>query len=662
MDLLDYNQNTLDELNEFILEGKNCCVVNPCGSGKTIVMAKFIEQHPNKTFTILTKQLNAKQYYLKNDIIRNANVNIITYSKMFTDFKNDALDSKYNVDYLLLDEAHYIGAPNWKNAFLAILTKYNPYYIGFTATPQRFEDQDSDNTIVKEYFDNNSAGNYSTKDLQKRGYLVEPEYVLSIYNMKTTIESKIDKVINSNLEASVQENYIEQLDEILKDWKNNKSPYQILRQYLPKYMYKESCNRILVYVSNINEIPEKSKVINSIIKGIFPNKKIKSYAYTYKQNEKVLHDFLVDDDNYIKILYSIDKIMETIHIDDLRILLMLRPSISNRIITQQFGRVNNIRNKHKPLIIDMVDNLSNIGRINREHYENIVGASNFILELPTLYKTYDLFNTIDNSINAYYYKYRGITATLRDICYIYLRNVKRVKELLDDGYSLEDAMDKVPINKYSTKYTFDNVYNIEDGFTLSKEQQEYAEENLYIVTNLTKRYKLKADDTSILNIYYLYYVYNSYKFTNTYRQKQYVASQTRRAALLILKHNFILSLNKSNNIEDMLENELAYNLLMYNDTDVIEYFKDCVNYNELMAICLYFGIKDECVDGYDIPDDGMTLQEIGNIFNVTRESIRNRLNNAYRKVRRRYKRQLLDLYDEICYQKNNYSIYNKDEL
>ena len=48
IELLPHNQKTLDEVLDFTNNHQNVCVVNPCGSGKTFVMAAFIEKHPKK--------------------------------------------------------------------------------------------------------------------------------------------------------------------------------------------------------------------------------------------------------------------------------------------------------------------------------------------------------------------------------------------------------------------------------------------------------------------------------------------------------------------------------------------------------------------------------------------------------------------------------------
>ena len=75
MRLLPHNQITLEQLESYTNRNENCCVVNPCGSGKTFIMAAFIENHSDKSFVIITKQKNAAQYYQKKDILSIVNPN-----------------------------------------------------------------------------------------------------------------------------------------------------------------------------------------------------------------------------------------------------------------------------------------------------------------------------------------------------------------------------------------------------------------------------------------------------------------------------------------------------------------------------------------------------------------------------------------------------------
>ena len=119
------------------------------------------------------------------------NVAITTFTKMCMDFKVGRNAEWYKADYYLIDEAHYLGAEKWGAAFKHLFGMYHPVLIGFTATPQRFEDQGTVNTIVDQFFDGNSAGNYTSSQLEKAGVFTEPEYILSIHNIDEIVAGRL---------------------------------------------------------------------------------------------------------------------------------------------------------------------------------------------------------------------------------------------------------------------------------------------------------------------------------------------------------------------------------------------------------------------------------------------------------------------------------------
>ena len=499
MQLLEHNQKTLEQLNYYVSKEQNCCVVNPCGSGKTSVMSAFIRQYPDYRFLIFTRQKNARSYYISKDqVFLGKNVSIVTYSQMLCDYRI-GFEEGYRADFYLVDEAHYIGAEKWSIAFEHYCQQNNPILIGFTATPQRYEDQGTENTIVNEYFSGNIAGNYSTKDLQKSGVFIEPEYILSIYDFAREVEEKISRVEESDLPDDKKRYYTKRLNTALKEWENQANPKLVLSKSLPRYLYKETSNRILVYVSNMNEMDDRMNTITRIIKEIIGEKKVKAYRYTYRDRESELASFLKEDDNYVKILFSIDKIMETIHIDDLNIMLMLRPSVSNRIITQQFGRINSIGNDRCSLIVDMVDNLSNLNSVSfaqsiteRTRSEN----KNISVCIPNISLYMSIFDEIDKVLSRFpVYHYNGFYGSLSQICCVFNRNYQEIKELCGNGIELEDAIKKTKPERghHITDDTFYDQVSYPD-FTLTEEQKKEVQKYLYIVDSVCKRRNVEDED------------------------------------------------------------------------------------------------------------------------------------------------------------------------
>ena len=536
MGLLRHNENTLKEVNSFADRGANCCVVNPCGSGKTSVMAAFIRAHLSSTFLVITKQKNAARYFMEKDpVFSLENVAITTFTKMCMDFKAGRNAEWYKADYYLIDEAHYLGAEKWGAAFKHLFGMYHPVLIGFTATPQRFEDQGTVNTIVDQFFDGNSAGNYTSSQLEKAGVFTEPEYILSIHNIDEIVAGRLIEVDEADVPDREKKVLREKLDRIADGWRKEASPEVVMKQNLPGYMYKDRCNRILVYCASFGAIQENREFIGGILSRIFPDKKITDYVYTYKDPESRLSEFLAEDDSYIKVLYSIDKVMETIHIDDLKVMIMLRPSVSNRIITQQFGRVNNIRNSDRALIIDMVNNLQNLDCVRRIHERDAgCGASRTARAgrvpgagIRYLSHCSQIFSETDKVLSrSAVYTYKGFTGTLKGVCYVHDLNCSFVESLIKDGVSFHDAAAEAEKKRKK-------VYNCSTSaipdFELSKEEMDFAEENMYMVSDFARRRGLKDEDAvQSLHVYYLYAVHRSFQDHNpsdpAYTRRQYIAT------------------------------------------------------------------------------------------------------------------------------------------
>ena len=627
MKLLPHNKTTLAEIETFDKHNMNCCVVNPCGSGKTSVMAAFIQQHPRNSFTIITKQKNAKKYYQEKDkVFQKNNVNIVTYNKMLSDYrkKNTA---QYNTTYFLIDEAHYLGAPQWKIAFEFLQNEYKPRIIGFTATPQRFEDQFTKNDIVKTFFDDNRAGNYTTTDLEAEGVFVKPEYILSIYDFPTLMNNMVVKIKTSDLDEDQKQKLYTRLDIAGTKWRNESMPQMVFQHYIPKYLYKKNNNRILVYVSNIKDLDSKKTFIDSLFKTIFPKKHIVSYVYTYKNSETELQKFLSDDESTdIKILYSIDKIMETIHIDDLRILVMLRPSVSNRIITQQFGRINSIKNKNKPLIIDMVDNLSVIdknGNPKRDYTKTAFDTElpttnqNVGISLPHIAYYADLFATIDKAISQIQrYTYRGYTGTLTNICKIFDIDINQLKELLKTTIDVETALDQSQTKKYRLTQAIFDMLPTERHFELTSEEKDVAQKNLNIVDAFIQNNNIDDDDLKQeLYMEYLYAIHKN-KSSNTPLTIR-IANALRNEYIYYcrnkLRHDELYTELPLDCIDDEPSHD-PYFYAMHNEVhDKIEQLFGTLMPRQAGIIKFRYGF----IDGHE-----HTLEETGLMYDITRERVR----------------------------------------
>lgn len=623
MDLLEHNQATLEELEKYTSRHQDVCVVNPCGSGKSSVMSAFVEKNSDKKIIIFTKQINAREYYLSLDKSFH-DVSICTYGGMLSDYKRGRI-AKYNADIYIADEAHYLGAARWGEVFSHLRELYNPLVVGFTATPQRFFDQGTDRTVVSDFFDGNSAGNYTTRDLQKKGLFVEPEYILSLWDLSSDVASQIIKVKESDLSDGQKERHISHLNALLDEWNKSSRPEIVLAGALPRYMHKEFCNRILVYLSSREEINNKQPVLDQMIRSVFGSN-AKSYRYTSKDGEGPLKEYLKEDNTYIKILYSIDKIMETIHIDDLNIVLMLRPSVSNRIITQQFGRINSIGNRNKSLIIDMVDNLSNLGTVNflggtaEEKSEQKHNISMFHVA-----KYHSVFQEIDNALKRFpAYHYNGFTGSLSQICSIYNKNYIEVKNLLKN-HDLTDALMLAHGRKPRvTQAVFDEDYTRET-FPMIDVQREYVTKYMSSVDRFIKDKGITDDDVKQELYIELMYAASKIRPEGKPQVSAYILTHVNHRYTFLMK---MKTIRKSVFVEEPVSaTEVAdyrdmADQIFLSDRSALESALDTIQEREKVALEYYFGFN----------GDPMTFESCGKKIGVSRNRAKQIVDKAIRRL------------------------------
>lgn len=647
MDLMPHNAVTLAHVENFVSNGKNCCVVNPCGSGKTSVMSSFIKSHPESSFLVVTKQKNAKSYYESRDeVFCDPRVKIITFNRMLLDTKAEKLDG-YKRDFYIVDEAHYLGAPQWSVAFTVLTDKFHPTLIGLTATPQRFADRGTDNTIVKEFFGGNSAGNFTAKQLEERKVFVEPKYVLTIYNFDSLVEEQRDRIICSDLEEADQDALQRQLDDALAHWNRFSKPETIFARYLPDFMYKKKCNRILVYISGFDVMAEQRKRIDEWVGDAFPGKTILSYRYTYKDPESNLRGFLEEDKTDIKVLYTIDKIMETVHIDDLRIVIMLRPSLSERIIIQQLGRINSITNKDQPIIIDMVDNLSKLNK--GSNIRASVGTETPRKKdtnsedkvtpfrkpsLPHLSYYADIFRTVDKALRRVkYFTYRGFTGTLREIAEVFCFDYQELKNRMALYNDFDVAVRNVSKRRYQvSQEIFDGISYDTSFDQMSEQQRAYAERNFgWIGAYIARRHIQDEDLRQEMYVRYLKAVVetDSAEYKADYMRKQKIATSVHAFYLQKMRYEVIRSyLWADESYNEALAEEPCEDMLDVPDrnglTDELNRALQSLSEREQKVLKLRYGLT---------ADGVLTLDAIGEQFGVGRERIRQIEAKALRRLR-----------------------------
>ena len=555
-----------------------------------------------------------------------------------------------------------MGAYKWSEAIKALRDESNCITIGLTATPQRREDQGTENSIISE-FGNNVAGNYTVTELQQEGVFVEPEYIVSLASVEEDAKILYEQIAESDLSEAKKEAYNKKLDDGIKDWKEHYSPAVVIQDNLPKYLYKKSGNKILVFCSRIDTINKDEKFVMSLLRKQFPNKKLKSYIYTSKSSEDALSDFLNNTSNYINVLFSINKVCETVHIPDLNIMFFLRKTDSNRVITQQLGRLNNLNNKNKGLVIDMVNNVIRYKQPNRTfshtaHEESRTKYKCYKPNINYISKTRHIFQTIDKTTRVQIYTYKGFSGTLSQVCYVFRKNIHDIRNYLTQGYPFEEAI-SLARSTYSRDWLnlsdidFDS-YDLD--FKLTDEENEVVMRFLPLISHIADLRLCK--DEEILSNCKLYLCYTVHNYFSE-RQKTglycFIYNNLSRFMLSQIR----LSFDRKNNIRSIEDYDAVYTIRDYNKDGLREIIKRVISDltdREKFIVVNNYGLQNLGIDvgeysQYDIPSDAscMTLTALAELTNCSTERVRQIEKKAIRLLKHPRRAKYLRPYYEEFY-------------
>lgn len=201
--LYEHNQKAYDALLDMLGERDRACVIKPTGTGKFVILAKMVQDNPDKRFLLL-----GTNDYMFNDQMANLaeiapgftpeNLQFMTYAAaMGMERRNDCVPP---YDVIIADEFHHCGAEEWGKGVTHILNaNESAKVVGFTATPIRYSD--GGRNMADEMFDGNVAYSMELEEAWLRGILPIPEYIVALYEAPSedvadlpTIETAIPRL------------------------------------------------------------------------------------------------------------------------------------------------------------------------------------------------------------------------------------------------------------------------------------------------------------------------------------------------------------------------------------------------------------------------------------------------------------------------------------
>lgn len=348
--LHEHNQKTYENICRMYDEGiQRVAIVQPTGSGKSLLMAKLIEDNPDSRFFVLSTSHKINDQFkskLDEKMLEKLECNI--YCNM-PSMKQEVMES-LQPDYIFLDEMHRALAKEWSKGINVLLKMYpNAKVLGLSATPIRYLDKCRN--VAEELFGGNLACDMSLSQAILDGILPMARYVCGVYSYEKDAESlnkKIEKSCNSD----------EEKKELLKELK-------ILKEHLDKghgvsdifkkYIMNGN-EKFVVFLKNTTHLRVMKPVIEKWFLDAEFNVRLYEVHSKNTDKDKEFQAFREDtEDGIIKLCLSVNMLTEGIH-GDIDGVIMLRETISANMYFQMIGRAFACGKKTIPLIIDLVAN------------------------------------------------------------------------------------------------------------------------------------------------------------------------------------------------------------------------------------------------------------------------------------------------------------------
>lgn len=251
----------------------------------------------------------------------------------------------------MIDEFHHAGAFTWSKAIHELmLNADNPHVLGFSATPERDND---DIDVASMFFGNNCIHSLSLFECWNKNILPTPKLVQSFVEVDFML-SKIEDELSAKY--SKQHNTLKkihkQVQEIKSKYISIASLETVIKDFIP-----QDTKRAIVFVPNIDSIHSQMETLSVCLKnaGFVPTCFQVHSKQSEKENGKQLAEFKVNN-NGLNLMFSVDKLIEGIHMADVDALILLRSTESVRIALQQLGRCLSSGKKRTPVVLDLVNN------------------------------------------------------------------------------------------------------------------------------------------------------------------------------------------------------------------------------------------------------------------------------------------------------------------
>ena len=337
-------------------------IVHPTGTGKSYIAFKLIEDNPEKVVI----WLSPSEYIFKTQLEslkRNdpdfslANVHFYTYAKLMCCTEGQLAEiAGLQPSYIILDEFHRAGAECWGESTVALL-KLCPEakLLGLTATNIRYLDNNRD--MAEELFDGRVASDMTLGEAIVRGILPAPNYVTTVYQYQKTL-AKYQARVDNLRTPGIQDANQKYLDALRRALEQADGLDRVFAHHITN-----KCGKYIVFCASKEHMDEMVPHVPEWFAGVNPDVVVYQ-AYSDDPNtDKAFSDFKTDTSNRLKLLFCIDMLNESVHVEGISGVILFRPTISPIIYKQQIGRALTAGDNTTPIILDVVNNFEGLASI-----------------------------------------------------------------------------------------------------------------------------------------------------------------------------------------------------------------------------------------------------------------------------------------------------------
>lgn len=399
LNLFEHNRRAYENAIRLMDESGKAAVIHPTGTGKSFIAFKLAMEHPDRKILwlapseyIFRTQVENLQRALgisggsaASGCSRSAgsedtcvpdggdtgsvkmlpgNITFITYTKLM--MNEDGIDS-FCPDYIVLDEFHRCGAPEWGNSVRKLVSAYpDAKLLGLSATNIRYLDNRRD--MADELFDGCIASEMSLGEAIAGKILPAPDYVISMYSYQEELK-RLARRVESERDRGLRKQNEKLIEALRRTLENAEGLPQVFARHM-----KRNSGRYLVFCADREHMDEMMSHVGEWFHLIDSAPHVYAVYYDNPETSKEFAGFKADRSGHLKLLFCIDMLNEGVHVDDIDGVILLRPTVSPILYLQQIGRGLSAgsSNNNAPVIFDVVNNFDSLYSIDalQEECEN----------------------------------------------------------------------------------------------------------------------------------------------------------------------------------------------------------------------------------------------------------------------------------------------------